>query len=101
MTKKQKKVLIRIIVSAVLVVALSLISVENPYVRLVLFLIPYFIIGYDILRKAVLGIINGQVFDENFLMAIATVGAIVLGEYLEGTAVMLFIRLANCFRVMR
>ena len=64
MTKKQKKVLIRIIVSAVLVVALSLISVENPYVRLVLFLIPYFIIGYDILRKAVLGIINGQVFDE-------------------------------------
>ena len=90
MTKKQKKVLIRIIVSAVLVVALSLISVENPYVRLVLFLIPYFIIGYDILRKAVLGIINGQVFDENFLMAIATVGAIVLGEYLEGTAVMLF-----------
>ncbi len=98
MTKKQKKVLIRIIVSAVLVVALSLISVENPYVRLVLFLIPYFIIGYDILRKAVLGIINGQVFDENFLMAIATVGAIVLGEYLEGTAVMLFYQIGELFQ---
>ncbi len=98
MTKKQKKVLIRIIVSAVLVVALSLISVENPYVRLVLFLIPYFIIGYDILRKAVLGIINGQVFDENFLMAIATVGAIVLGEYLEGTAVMLFYQVGELFQ---
>lgn len=98
MTKKQKKVLIRIIVSALLVVALSLISVENPYVRLVLFLIPYFIIGYDILRKAVLGIINGQVFDENFLMAIATVGAIVLGEYLEGTAVMLFYQIGELFQ---
>lgn len=98
MTKKQKKVLIRIIVSAVLVVALSLISVENPYVRLVLFLIPYFIIGYDILRKAVLGIINGQVFDENFLMAIATIGAIVLGEYLEGTAVMLFYQIGELFQ---
>ncbi len=98
MTKKQKKVLIRIIVSALLVVALSLISVENPYVRLVLFLIPYFIIGYDILRKAVLGIINGQVFDENFLMAIATVGAILLGEYLEGTAVMLFYQIGELFQ---
>lgn len=97
-TKKQKKVLIRIIVSAVLVAAFSLISVENPYVRLVLFLIPYLIIGYDILRKAVLGIINGQVFDENFLMAIATVGAILLGEYLEGTAVMLFYQIGELFQ---
>lgn len=98
MTKKQKKVLIRIIVSAVLVAAFSLISVENPYVRLVLFLIPYLIIGYDILRKAVLGIVNGQVFDENFLMAIATVGAILLGEYLEGTAVMLFYQIGELFQ---
>lgn len=98
MTKKQKKVLIRIVVSAILVVAFSLILVENPYVRLVLFLIPYLIIGYDILRKAVLGIINGQVFDENFLMAIATVGAIFLGEYLEGTAVMLFYQIGELFQ---
>jgi len=98
MTKKQKKVLIRIVVSAILVVAFSLIPVENLYVRLVLFLIPYLIIGYDILRKAVLGIINGQVFDENFLMAIATVGAIFLGEYLEGTAVMLFYQIGELFQ---
>lgn len=98
MTKKQKKVLIRIIISAVLVVAFSLISVQNPYVRIVLFLIPYLIIGYDILRKAVLGIVNGQVFDENFLMAIATVGAILLGEYLEGTAVMLFYQIGELFQ---
>lgn len=97
-TKKQKKVLIRIIVSAVLVAAFSLISVKNPYVRLVLYLIPYLIIGYDILRKAVLGIVNGQVFDENFLMAIATVGAILLGEYLEGTAVMLFYQIGELFQ---
>ena len=90
MTKKQKKVLIRIIISAILVIAFSLIPVKNQYIRLVLFLIPYLIIGYDILKKAVLGIIHGQVFDENFLMALATVGAIILGEYLEGTAVMLF-----------
>lgn len=98
MTKKQKRVLIRIIVSAVLVVTFSLVSVQNPYVRMALFLIPYLIIGYDILRKAVLGIVNGQVFDENFLMAIATLGAIVLGEYLEGTAVMLFYQIGELFQ---
>jgi len=98
MTKKQKRVLIRIIVSAVLVVTFSLVSVQNPYVRMALFLIPYLIIGYDILRKAVLGIVNGQVFDENFLMAIATIGAIVLGEYLEGTAVMLFYQIGELFQ---
>jgi len=98
MTKKQRKVLIRIILSAVLVAAFSLISVENQYIRLVLFLIPYLVIGYDILRKAVFGIINGQVFDENFLMALATVGAIILGEYLEGTAVMLFYQIGELFQ---
>ncbi len=98
MTKKQKKVLIRIIISAVLVLALQFIPVENPYVRLALFLIPYFIIGYDILRKAFLGIIHGKVFDENFLMAVATVGAILLGEYVEGTAVMLFYQVGELFQ---
>ena len=98
MTKKQKKVLVRIIVSAVLVAVFSLIPVNNPYVRLALFLIPYLIIGYDILRKAVLGIVKGQVFDENFLMALATVGAIILGEYVEGTAVMLFYQIGELFQ---
>ncbi len=98
MTKKQKKVLIRIIISAVLVVGFNFIPVENPYIKLALFMIPYLIIGYDILKKAVMGIIHGQVFDENFLMAVATVGAIVLGEYLEGTAVMLFYQIGELFQ---
>lgn len=98
MTKKQKKVLIRILVSAILVIVLHFIPVENPYVRLALFLIPYFIIGYDILKKAVLGIFHGKVFDENFLMAVATVGAILLGEYVEGTAVMLFYQIGELFQ---
>ena len=98
MTKKQKKVLIRIIISAVLVVGFNFIPVENPYIRLALFMIPYLIIGYDILKKAVMGIIHGQVFDENFLMAVATVGAIALGEYLEGTAVMLFYQIGELFQ---
>ena len=98
MTKRQKKVLIRIIISAVLVVGFNFIPVENPYIRLALFMIPYLIIGYDILKKAVMGIIHGQVFDENFLMAVATVGAIVLGEYLEGTAVMLFYQIGELFQ---
>ena len=88
----------RIIISAVLVLAFSLVSIENPYVRLALFMVPYLIIGYDILRKAALGIIHGEVFDENFLMAVATVGAIVLGEYLEGTAVMLFYQIGELFQ---
>ena len=98
MTKKQRKVLIRIIISAVLTAVFCLLPVEEPYLRFVLFLIPYLIIGYDILRKAVLGIFNGQVFDENFLMALATVGAIILGEYLEGTAVMLFYQIGELFQ---
>ncbi len=98
MTKKQKKVLVRIVISAVLVVVFGLLPVEDGYLRLVLFLVPYLIIGYDILRKAVLGIFNGQVFDENFLMALATVGAIVLGEYTEGTAVMLFYQIGELFQ---
>ncbi len=98
MTKKQKKVLVRIVISAVLVVVFGLLPVEDGYLRLVLFLVPYLIIGYDILRKAVLGIFNGQVFDENFLMALATVGAIILGEYTEGTAVMLFYQIGELFQ---
>ena len=98
MTRKQKKVLIRIIISAVLVLVFSLVPVENFYIRLALFMIPYLIIGYDILKKAILGIVHGEVFDENFLMAVATVGAIALGEYVEGTAVMLFYQIGELFQ---
>ena len=97
MNKKQKRVLIRIIISAVLMVALSLLPVEG-YLRLILFLIPYFVIGYDILKKAGKGILNRQIFDENFLMAAATVGAIALGEYTEGVAVMLFYQIGELFQ---
>lgn len=113
MTKKQKKVLIRIIVSAVLLVAMTvtftvldktgMVNLENPSVmwrciEIVAYLIPYVIIGYDILKKAFLGIIHGEVFDENFLMAIATVGAMVLGEYKEASAVMLFYQVGELFQ---
>ena len=97
MNKKQKKVLIRIIIAAVLMIILSLLSLKG-YLRLGLFLIPYLIIGYDILKKALKGIINRQVFDENFLMAVATVGAIILGEYTEGIAVMLFYQIGELFQ---
>lgn len=97
MSKKQKKVLIRIIISAVLIVILSFLPIEG-YLRLGLFMIPYLIIGYDILKKAIKGILNRQVFDENFLMAVATVGAIVLGEYTEGVAVMLFYQIGELFQ---
>ena len=97
MSKKQKKVLIRIIVAAVLMVALKLLPLEG-YVEFILFMIPYLIIGYDILKKAWKGILNKQVFDENFLMAIATVGAIILGEYTEGVAVMLFYQIGELFQ---
>lgn len=100
MNKKQKKVLIRIIVAAVLMIALSVISVvpSKGVIRFVLFMIPYLVIGYDILRKAFKGILNRQVFDENFLMAVATVGAILLGDYVEGTAVMLFYQIGELFQ---
>ncbi len=98
MTRKQKKVLIRIVISAVLLIALSLIPIENASVRFVLFMIPYLIIGYDILRKAILGVVHGEIFDENFLMAVATVGAIALGEYVEGSAVMLFYQIGELFQ---
>lgn len=98
MTKKQKKVFIRILISAVLVVVFSLIPADITGLRFVLFMIPYLIIGYDILRKAVLGVIHGEVFDENFLMAVATLGAILLGEYTEGVAVMLFYQIGELFQ---
>ena len=100
MNKKQKKVLIRIIVAAVLMIALSVIPVvpSKGVIRFVLFMIPYLVIGYDILRKAFKGIFNRQVFDENFLMAVATVGAILLGDYVEGTAVMLFYQIGELFQ---
>lgn len=99
MTKKQKKVLYRIIAAAVLMIILHFLPVEG-YVRLALYMIPYIVIGYDILRKAVLGIIHGEVFDENFLMAVATVGAIILGEYTEGVAVMLFYQIGELFQAV-
>lgn len=98
MSRKQKKVLIRIIIAAVMVVVFHFIPVENPYLRLALYMVPYFIIGYDILKKAVLGIAHGEVFDENFLMAVATVGAIILGDYVEGVAVMLFYQVGEFFQ---
>lgn len=101
MTKKQKKVLYRIIASIVLLVAIFVFTkfVEvNKWIELLLYLVPYFVIGYDILKKAVKGIFKGQVFDENFLMAVATVGAIALGDYKEGVAVMLFYQIGELFQ---
>ena len=99
MTKKQKKVLIRIIVAAILLVILHFVPLEGLWLGL-LYLIPYAVIGYDILRKAVLGILHGEVFDENFLMAVATVGAMGLGEYSEGVAVMLFYQIGELFQAV-
>ena len=97
MNKKQKKVLTRIIIAAVLMIVFSFLPVEG-YTAFVLFLIPYLVIGYDILIKAGKGIKNHQVFDENFLMAVATVGAIALGDYREGVAVMLFYQIGELFQ---
>ena len=99
MTKKQKKVLVRIIVAAVLLIILHFVPLEGIWLGL-LYLIPYAVIGYDILRKAVLGIMHGEVFDENFLMAVATVGAMGLGEYSEGVAVMLFYQIGELFQAV-
>ena len=97
MNKKQKKVLIRIIITFVLLILLRFIPVEG-YVRMALYMIPYLVIGYDILKKAFKGIKNKQVFDENFLMAVATIGAIALGDYQEGTSVMLFYQIGELFQ---
>ena len=104
MNKKQKNLLIRIIIAAVLWVPLFLIAEDiwkvnmHPVALFAFFLVPYLLVGYDILRKAVLGIKNGQVFDENFLMTVATAGAIALGEYGEGVAVMLLYQIGELFQ---
>ena len=97
MNKKQKKVFTRIIVAAVLMVVLSLLPIDG-WLKFVLFMIPYLVIGHDILLKAWKGILNRQVFDENFLMAVATIGAILLGDYKEGVAVMLFYKIGELFQ---
>ncbi len=101
MSKKQKNVLYRIIVSLILLVAVSILDalVEMPWIlRLALYLVPYLVIGYDILKKAGKGILKRQVFDENFLMAVATIGAVCLGEFKEGAAVMLFYQIGELFQ---
>ena len=103
MNKKQKKMLVRIIISLILVVVFSGLPIDEhqkfgTYLRFGLFMIPYLIIGHDILKKALKGIRNKQVFDENFLMAVATIGAILLGDYTEGTAVMLFYQIGKLFQ---
>ncbi|MGN0984921.1 MAG: heavy metal translocating P-type ATPase [Candidatus Enterenecus sp.] len=97
MTKKQKKTLARIIAAAILLIAAALLPVEGLW-RLPLFLIPYFLVGWDVLWKAVRNIAHGQVFDENFLMSLATVGALVLGEYSEAVGVMLFYQVGELFQ---
>ena len=102
MTKKQKKTLRRILIAAALYIAAAVLCAVFPAMpwpaQAALYLIPYFVIGYDVLRKAVMGIVHGEVFDENFLMAIATVGAMLLGEYGEGVAVMLFYQVGELFQ---
>ena len=103
MKAKQKKMLIRIIIAAVLLIALAL-SPVTGYLRLGLYLIPYLIVGYDILQKAGKGILNGRIFDENFLMTVATLGAIAIalydntGDYTEAVAVMLFYQIGEWFQ---
>ncbi len=97
MNRKQKKVLIRIIAAVVLLIILAFVPAEG-WLQFVLYMIPYLVIGYDILKKAIKGIMNRQVFDENFLMAVATVGAIALGDYKEGVAVMLFYQIGELFQ---
>ena len=97
MNKKQKKILIRVIVASVLLILCAVLPTTG-YVRFATFMVPYLVIGYDILKKAWKGILNKQVFDENFLMAVATIGAIALGDYQEGTAVMLFYQIGELFQ---
>ena len=101
MTKKQKKTLKRIVIAAVLSALLAVVLHFAPLprlVQLILWLVPYYVIGHDVLRKAFLGIKGGEVFDENFLMAVATVGAMACGEYGEGVAVMLFYQIGELFQ---
>lgn len=106
MNKKQKVTLVRIVITSILMITLHFLPLEGVFpdedsrriAEAGLYLIPYLVIGYDILRKAVLGIFHGDVFDENFLMAIATSGAMVIGEYEEGAAVMLFYQIGELFQ---
>lgn len=101
MTMKQKNVLNRIIIAIVLLIVITVFKTIVPvpgYVEFILYLIPYFVIGHDILRKSIKNISHGQVFDENFLMAVATIGAMCLGEYLEGSAVMVFYQIGELFQ---
>ena len=97
MNKKQKQTLVRILVSFALLVGFSVLKIDG-YLKFALFLIPYVIIGYDIIKKAIWGIFHGEIFDENFLMAVATIGAIIVGDYAEGTAVMLFYQIGELFQ---
>ena len=97
MSKKQKKVLYRLIIAAILLVVASLLPLTGIW-KLLCFLVPYFVIGYDVLLGALHGIVNGQIFDENFLMAIATVGAMGVGDYKESVAVLLFYQLGELFQ---
>jgi len=97
LTKKQKKMLKRIIIASVLMIVLAFLPVTG-FLKFALYMVPYLVIGHDILRKAFLGVKNKQVFDESFLMAVATVGAIILGEYTEGVAVMLFFQIGEWFQ---
>ncbi len=98
MNKKQKKVFLRIVAAILCLIVIQFIPMYNGYVEFILYMIPYFLVGYDILLKAIKGIKNKQVFDENFLMAVATVGAICLGDYKEGVAVMLFYQIGELFQ---
>lgn len=98
MNKKQKKVFLRIVAAILCLIVIQFIPMYNGYMEFILYMIPYFLVGYDILLKAIKGIKNKQVFDENFLMAVATVGAICLGDYKEGVAVMLFYQIGELFQ---
>ena len=99
MTKKQKNLLARVIIAGILMAVLAVLPLENyPVLRFLLFLVPYLTVGYDILRKAFKGILNRQVFDEHFLMGVATIGAMALGEYTEGVAVMWFYQIGELFQ---
>ena len=98
MNKKQKKNLIRIIIAGIMFIILKVVEIDDQYLSLCLFAIPYIIVGYDIIIKAFKGIINREIFDENFLMVVATIGAIGLGEYEEGVAVMLFYQIGEWFQ---
>ena len=98
MNKKQKKNLYRIIITFIMIILLGFLNIEEGSLLGLLYLVPYFLIGYDILKGALHGIVNRQVFDENFLMAVATVGAMLLGDYREGVAVMLFYQIGELFQ---